>query len=232
MTEEQFERIRDRIDLEASDAGEHLHLLQGMLDARQDYYLEMNESWTFWSLTFKAHYTVVLSQLCKLYDKTKGTLSLKRFLQAVNDHPELFSEASFRKRLEGNLHIDILAADRSLDAAQLAAELASVSETDPLVARLLELRNKTGSHLDAGRIMRGIETAGLTVAELEVLLRRAREITGKYSLLFRASVYGGTVGSDDYLSTLHWVREALSAHQKGIEEEIARVMELTGAAKE
>ena len=29
MTEEQFERIRDRIDLEASDAGEHLHLLQG-----------------------------------------------------------------------------------------------------------------------------------------------------------------------------------------------------------
>ncbi|HEY3827185.1 MAG TPA: hypothetical protein VGL82_21670 [Bryobacteraceae bacterium] len=220
MTEEEFERIRDRIDLEVSHAADHLHLLQGLLATHPNYFLEMNESWTFWSLTFKAHYTVVLSQLCKLYDKTKGNLSLKRFLQAVNDHQDFFSDAGFRKRLAGNPHINTLAANRSIEAVELAAELASVSESDALVFRLLELRNKTGSHLDTGRIMQGIETTGLTVAELELLLRRARAITGKYSLLFRASVYGGMVGSDDYLSTLKWVRKALSAHQKSIDDEM------------
>jgi len=89
LNEAEFERIRDRIDLEASHAADHLLLLQGLVAARDEYHLEMNESNTFWHLTFKAHLDAVVSHLCRLYDKTKGTLSLDKFLRTVKAHPEL-----------------------------------------------------------------------------------------------------------------------------------------------
>src|ERR1700683_3994842 len=94
VNETQFERIRDRIDLEVSHAADHLRLLQGLVASRVDYFLEMNESDTFWQLTIKAQLDAVLAHLCRLYDRTKGTLSLARFLRSVKAHPELFSNAS------------------------------------------------------------------------------------------------------------------------------------------
>jgi len=50
---------------------------------------------------------------------------------------------------------------------------------------------------------------------------RARAITGKYSLLFRASMYSGIAGADDYKSTLQWLRKALSNHRAQIDREAA-----------
>lgn len=220
MNEAQFERIRDRIDLEASHAADHLHLLQGLVEAREDYGLEMNESNTFWHLTLKAHWDAVLSHLCRLYDKTKGNLGLGKFLRTVKAHPELFSDTAFRERLKNNPHVDTLATDRVIDDAELDAELESVSDSNPLVSRLLDLRNKLISHLDVARVVQNVPTTGLTAEGVEALLHRARTITSKYSLLYRASVYGGIAGADDYKSTLLWVRKALAAHDAEIDEQI------------
>jgi hypothetical protein len=97
-----------------------------------------------------------------------------------------------------------------------------VSDSDPLVSRLLDLRNKFISHLDAERVMQNVPTKGLTAGDIEALLLRARTITSKYSLLYRASVYGGIAGADDYKSTLRWVRRAPIAHNAEIDEQIQR----------
>ena len=151
-SEAEFERLRDRINLEASHAADHWRLLRGLETSREDYYLEMNESNTFWHLTLIAHRDAVLSHLCRLYDKYGGALSLCRFLQTVKANHDLFSDEAFRKRLKGNAHVDTLAADRGIDDSEVDRELASLADSDPLVERLWDLRDKAISHTDADRI--------------------------------------------------------------------------------
>ncbi|HKM53939.1 MAG TPA: hypothetical protein VJY33_11050, partial [Isosphaeraceae bacterium] len=110
--------------------------------------------------------------------------------------------------------------DRAIDDSELDRELASVSGSDPLVAKLLRLRNTDISHTSADKVAKGTPLAGLPVQDVETLLGRARGITSKYSLLYRASTYGGIAGADDYEATLRWLREALSSHRAQIDKEV------------
>jgi len=222
-SDEDFERLRDRIDLEVSRAGDHWNLLKGLEESRAEYYLEMNESNTFWHLTLIAHRDAVLSHLCRLYDKDNGALSLGRFLLTVKANRTFFSDAAFRERLKGNPHIDKLVKNSAIEDSDLDAEFASVSGSDPLVIKLWDLRNKVISHTDAERVRTNAPNAShrwLPTQDTEELLSRGADITGKYSLLYRASRYSGIAGEDDYKSMLRLLRRALASHRAEIEQEI------------
>jgi hypothetical protein len=222
-SEEQFERLRDSIDLEVSHAADHFYLLKGLEASRKDYALEMNESNTFWHLTLLAHRDAVLSHLCRLYDKHEAALSLGKFLVTVKNNRDLFSDAAFRKRLKDNPHVDRLVTGRAIDDTALEKEFDSVSGGNPLVRKLWKLRDTVISHTSADNVAKGkhgAARASLPVQDIEVLLRRAGTITSKYSLFWGASRYGGIAGADDYTSTLQWVRKALAAHRAGVDEQI------------
>jgi hypothetical protein len=233
-SEAEFERLRDRIDLEASHATHHWSLLKGLEASREDYWLEMNVSHTFWHLTLIAHREAVLSHLCRLYDRYGGALSLGRFLLTVKANRVLFSETAFRERLKDNPDVDTLAKDRVVDDSELNRELASVSGADPLVSRLWDLRDKVISHTDADIVIKNASKAAhrwLPAEEIEMLLSRAATITSKYSSLYRASLYGGIVGADDYKSMLGLLREALSSRQVAVEREIEHMQRMARAER-
>lgn len=211
----EFDRLRDRLDLEASHAAHHFDLLKGLDGSRTEYYREMNESNTFWHLTSIAHRDAVLSHLCRLYDQHDAALSLGRFLLTVKRNPNLFSEAAFQERLKDNPPVKTLF--EAVDESELDRKLTSVSDSDPLVKSSIDLRDETISHMGADGVRKGTPEGWLPVQDIEGLLRRARKLTSKYSLLFRASQYGGIAGADDYKSTLRWVRKGLAFHQAEIE---------------
>jgi len=54
-------------------------------------------------------------------------------------------------------------------------------------------------------------------------------ITQKYSVAFRASLYGGIAGADDYKNLLDMLREARSSRQVKVDEQI-RAAEQGGSA--
>jgi hypothetical protein len=221
-SEEEFKRLCKRIDEEASAGADHLHLLNGLDEARKEYYLEMNESNTFWYLTFIAHQDTVLSHLCRLYDQYGGALSLGRFLLTVKANQNLFTEQAFKERLKGNPHVDTLAEGRGIDNAALDTEIASVTVSDGLVSKLMQVRNTRISHTGADEVRKDTPQVWLPVTDIEALLTRARTITARYSLAYGASMQIGIAGADDYKHTLGWVRKAITAHRVRIEEEIQR----------
>jgi len=229
--EAEFERLRDRIALEASNAADHFNLFKRLWASRQDYYLEMNVSNTFWHLTFIAHRDAVLSHLCRLYDKDGAALSLGRFLLTVKTNRDLFSDAAFRERLKENRHVETLAEGRAIDDAELDKELETVSGEDPLVAKLRGQRNESISHTDADRVRRDAPEVWLPFEEIEALLDRAAAITSKYSLLYRASMYGGIVGADDFKATLGLVRKALVAREAEIGREFEKAQRMQSSPR-
>jgi hypothetical protein len=145
---------------------------------------------------------------------------LGRFLQTVKANRELFSDAAFRERLKDNAYVDSLAEARSFDDSELDRDLASVSGSDLLVKKLWALRDTVISHTDADKVVKDATQTWLPEQELETLLSRAEAITTRYSLLYRASQYGGIACANDYKSTLEWLRKALSAHDAQIDKEI------------
>ena len=158
-------------------AADHFDLLNGLWVSRGEYSCEMNVSNTFWHLTFIAHRDAALSHLCRLYDKDTAALSLVRFLKTVKENRDLFSDVAFRERLKGNEHVDALIQDRAIDDSEIEAELASVDHSDPLLSRLMDLRNHVISHTAADRVRRSMPNPGLPAQEVGMLLNRARSIT-------------------------------------------------------
>src|SRR6266849_284333 len=202
-SEVEFERLLDEVVLEANRAADYWNLVRG-LDVEFDHYQkEFSQSLVFWSLIFRALYGTVLSYLGRLYDQTRGALSLGSFLLTIKNHLDYFSEKSFRRRLKDNPYVESLAADmRSLDVSALDAEInRASSNSDRLVKKLQKVRNKVIAHRDPQLVRLATLSAlsGLTNDEVETLIERATRTANKYSILYRASSFSEKViGSEDY----------------------------------
>ncbi|MBZ5724093.1 MAG: hypothetical protein LAP87_03780 [Acidobacteriia bacterium] len=171
----------------------------------------------------------MLSCLCRLYDQDPKALSLGRFLRTIQTYRGYFSEDQSRQRLQDNPHIESLATDRILvDPGSLEKEINSVSATtDPLVSRLVKLRNGSVAHNDADLVRLGSlkSLGGLGHEEVQTLLDRAVRIASQYSRIYRAS-WSSTkvVGADDYEHVLSLLRKGLASVHAQNEREICRAL--------
>lgn len=177
----------------------------------------------------QVHENAVLFGLCRIYDQHRTALSLRNFLQTIQKYAHLFDESKFRERLRGNKFVDNLAESvRKPDGVQLSNDINSVdnshSSVDPVVRKLVDLRNKMLSHRDPKFILPAKSSEILELLssdEIDHVLDLARSIINRYSSLFRASVYSTQiVGHDDYLSVVNAVREHWVRHEQEIENEI------------
>lgn len=214
-SEVEFERLLDEVILEANRAADYWNLVRG-LDVEFDHFqMEFSQSPVFWSLTFRALYGTVLSYLGRVYDQTGGALSLGSLLMTIKKHPDYFSEKSFRRRLKDKG----LAADmRPLDMSALDAEInRASSNSDHLVKRLQNVRNKVISHRDPQlvRLATLSELSGLTNDEVETLIERATRTANKYTIFYRASSFSEKIiGSEDYTRMLRLLKTGLSAAKR------------------
>ncbi len=97
-----------------------------------------------------------------------------------------------------------------------------MSCSDRLVKALVRLRNTAISHTAFSNVQKGTPSTSLPTNHIATLLNRARDITSRYSLLFRAKRFGSIAGAQDYKSTLRWVQTALDSHAADIDEQIKR----------
>lgn len=194
----------------------HWNMRKSLAASVTEYQVELNQSPAFWTLTFNAHWDTAFYRLSRLYDQTKRALNLPNFLQTIQVNVARFDSGAFRTRYKTNQFIDNLSkTNRRPDDATLAADLASVSErTDPLVARLVDIRNRVLAHRDPSVLLspNPNDVFSLSEAEFDTLIVRAQTIVNRYSRLFSAQTNSmKIVGEDDFRSVLSYVREGVQA---------------------
>src|SRR5437879_5978075 len=169
-----FDWLIDHLATEAHRASDHWYLWSGLDAAIDDYGKEINQTPQFWRLTFRAYQDSVVLRLGRLFDPTKGALSLGNFLQTVHH--------CAKNRALDSLGLDV----PGLDTAVIQEELKSVSVTDPLVSRLIKVRNQYLAHREARLVSRGsfFSLPKLRREDIETLLKRASEIGDKYCQLY------------------------------------------------
>jgi hypothetical protein len=229
-SEEEFIRLLEDISAEASHAVDPWELLKNLDAAGDQYALEIHQTPAFWHVTFTALHEAVLSYLGRLYDKTPGSLSIGCFLSTVKNYPQFFTEQAFRRRLQGNPHVDTLVERAQIDSVTLESEIKSVSDQDALVRKLHNVRNKRVAHRDGNmvRLATMSSITGLTAGEIDTLIERGNGLVSKYGLMFRASFIASRIfGHEDYADLLRLVKQSIDFNTAQVEDEIRR--DLAGA---
>jgi hypothetical protein len=226
---EEFRRLLTALLDDLVDARFHFSLHQNLAKATEEYATEFGQSLTFWELTFRAHMDAVLLRLCRAYDTYEhAALNLRNLLDTIQAHLSIFDEPNFRQRLKGNSFVDSLAAElKPPDQAQLQKDTEAVSDSDPLVHKLVMWRHNYIAHRNSRFALNPKKFDAqypLLFAEIDVLLNRALEIGNRYSLLFDATAQATLmVGRDDYLNVLTAVREHVEAYERRLDEEWKRL---------
>jgi hypothetical protein len=232
-SQEEFERLLNALCNEAVEACIHFRLYTDLNSCHKEYGQVFNETWTFWSLTFQAHWDTTLFRLCKIYDQHKTSLNLRNLLDTVEANVGSFDGANFRERLKGNPFVDSLAADaRRPDVAELKKDVETVTDNNAEVKALLFWRNNFYAHRSAEHVAEKkalTERYALSYEMVERLLKNAMRIVNAYSSLFRASTYSTQiVGHNDYLYILRTIKEALNEHEAQIQRETTMFEKLSG----
>jgi hypothetical protein len=200
---EQFDGVIDHLVAEIERVLDHWDLLGGLDAARAEYAQELHQSAQFWNLNTQAHQDSVVLRLGRIFDPHPAALSLPNVLQTI---------LTFAMNPTNPTHPDLGLDVSGLDTNALGAELKSVSQSDPVVCRLIAVRNEYLAHRSSQFAVSG-SYAGLPRLEredFEVLLQRACEIGNKYGQLRgRLKLARAYPGRDDYKTMLHLLKLGL-----------------------
>lgn len=225
---EEFERLLNALSDETVTACIHFRLYSDLEAARAQYATEFNQSWTFWSLTFQAHWDTTLFRLCKIYDQHSTSLNLRNLLDTIEANIGIFDVENFRERLKGNSFVDSLASGaKRPDLGELKKDMEAVSESNPSVKALVFWRNNFFAHRSAKHVAAKKSLADhytVDISAVESLLKNAMRILNSYSALFRASSYSTQiVGHDDYRYVLETISGAVKKHDEELARELGRI---------
>ncbi len=192
----QFKLLTQSIAYDMQTLSFHWKLYRDLRSAVEQYETELNESRTFWSLTFDAHRDASLFRICRLYDQHTSTLNLKNWLVALRDNPQFFSSQS------------------TPCETTLATDIDSVSAADQTVNKIVRLRNNAIAHVAIKPIVAQqlkSENCNIPFADVDALVDRARDIVNRYTTLLKGESYSTTiVGHDDFRTVLESVRMSIA----------------------
>jgi len=192
----QFGLLTQSIAYDMQTLAFHWRLYSDLYNAIEAYEAELNQSRTFWYLTFESHRDASLFRLCRLYDQHASALSLKNWLVALRDNPRLFRKA-----------------ESTPVPSALEKDIAFVCDDDPDVNTIVRLRNNTIAHRAVTPILSPRVAAthcSVSPAVVDKLVDRAKDIVNRHTRLLNRETYSTTiVGQDDYQTVLRAVRTSL-----------------------
>ncbi len=208
LDSDEFDRLLKRLARDIVDAAIYRKLDLGLHSAFNEYDREFNQSPTFWGLCFKAFLEGAVHRLARVYLREKKALSLERWLQAIKDNPSLFPAPP--------------------DPEQLDADLKLVSQTDPVVHKLITFRGNFIAHINwKDTITDGVSIGGrfnLLFTEIDDLIKRAELILNRYGQLFKRHIWSSdAVGREDFMYVLEAVRSDIDRREAEVAAEVARL---------
>jgi len=181
-----FEKQRERLVADIREAHQHYDLyLQIRSAVSVDSHREqMNKATNFWTLTLNAHLTSCRLGLCRIYDKTKGAITLNKWLHQHGT--ALLNKASEPDIVERHFM------QAPVSESVFEKDLELTDSENPLVKTLNEQRNKAIIHSaksEVSEIKSVFERHRLTYSDYEDLLNRADTILNRYSVLYSGESY-------------------------------------------
>jgi hypothetical protein len=165
----EFDGMIEHMIHEAYRARDNWDFWGAIEKALGEYSVELNATPAFWEMTRRAYKDAVVLRLGRLYDPHATATSLGNLLQTIKENVSL-PDALVPSAVVG------------LDLTELDSELIAVSDDDPIVRKLLLIRNEYLAHRGTRHVTKGTFASLPTLErdEISALVARALDILRKY----------------------------------------------------
>lgn len=209
--EDQLDKLLRAISWELVQADVFLKLRDDLQKSIPEYVSEMNNSNTFWHLTFDGLLDACMIRLCRAFDSDKKASSLPNLLLTIRNNRHFFAESLFRLRMEGrDIEEAVLSKDNVPSIEAIDYDLERTSRRNSKVRDLIEWRGNVYAHRNWERVVRAEDFENRPVLSLEdisELLKMGLDIVNNYSRLFKIHSYSSQiVGHDDFRFVLRSIR--------------------------
>ena len=223
----QFSTLINALSDEIVSAACYFQLFENLLNSIPDYEIVFNQSNTFWAFAIQALLDTTLSHLCRVYDTYQNSLNLRNLLDTIQANLGIFETERFKERLKENPFVQSLSQSaRGPDPDTLTRDIESISDTDPLVKKLIKWRHNIIAHKTASNVIKQKDITHdypITRENISELITRATTILNRYNNLFQATTYSThSVGADDYSYILKTIKDKIAKDEEKIASEIAR----------
>ena len=206
MAKPTLKQVLDALKRQVLFGKTYLNLAQGLLQADPAI---IQGSSTFWGLTIDGSVELAQMAAARLYDRTKGTVTVRTMLFQAAQEIDTFQRGGSQQ-----------VTDAILEAAQHTILL------QPILRSIQRRRNEWLAHLDPRSVvdLKALNAkAQLTIPDIERVFKETEEI-----ILTMSSLYEGIIGElrflggDDYKSALDWIRKAKCAFIENYEKEFGK----------
>jgi hypothetical protein len=165
----EFDWLIEHMTHEAYRARDNWDFWGAMERAFDEYSIELNQTPAFWELTRRAHQDSVALRLGRLYDPHATATSLGNLLQTIKEAASR-ADAVFPPSIA------------DLRVTEFDTDIASVSDQDPTVVKLLLIRNEYLAHRGTRHVTKGTFASLPTLNKDEIsgLITRAIDLLRKY----------------------------------------------------
>lgn len=207
VSDADLRKLLKRLVDDIVDAGGFLRLHRHFEAAFREYAEEVNQTPAFWNFTEKAIREASLLRLARIFDQDNRALSLLTLLHTIGHHTAFFEDEAVLRRVSEAYKKEFRPRSHLIDPKQLQVDIAMVSASDPLVAKVILWRHNFGAHLSATPLLRASKKALAIPSRDEAfeLVDRAFTIFNRYLTAFEASSYSREIigeESHEFLFTM------------------------------
>jgi hypothetical protein len=198
-TRERFDNALKSLVTECCRAWDHWTLLLHLNDSTEEYLREFSQTPFFWNVVLRSLQDVAILRIATLLDPRKDVVSVPNILRIIK-----INAPSNGSKL--GIELD------DFDKVKIDDDIKSVHKLDPLVDKILTMRNDFLAH----RSINIVATHRINLlpelknAEVTAMLDVLYEIATKYAMLYgQHRTMRSMIGSDDYESLLDALRKGL-----------------------
>jgi hypothetical protein len=191
-TEETFEKYHQELRQELNNANWHFTVWKYLQELRGTYLEELNQAPSFFGLTMYAHLLAALVRINKFFDKKEQHLSIRKFLDFVEQNLEMFSNEFFeaRMRKKGKYETYIVRDHREITHQKVRQDRRRISDLP--VASIRRWRNAVLVHLEAECVVRSVDvmrTYPVKERQIDEIISTLDDMLNEYLVGFDASTW-------------------------------------------
>lgn len=155
--EETFIKYHQELRGELNNANWHFTILKYLQELKNTYRKELNQAPSFFGLTMYAHLLAALVQINKFFDKNEKHLSIRKFLDFIEQNLDIFSNETFeaRMRKENRYESYIIKGHTEITLQKVEEDRKKINDLP--VTNIRHWRNTILVHIEQGRVLQGID---------------------------------------------------------------------------
>lgn len=154
--EQEFSRYHSRLRSEINTANWHFAIWKYVRKIKNDYLYELNQAPAFFGLTRDAHLLSTLMRINKFFDRRREHLSIRNFLDFVEENLDIFSKQAFAKRLRQQGRYDAYFVQGHAEITPQKVEQDREKVNQLPVSHIRAWRNKVLAHIETASVLRDI----------------------------------------------------------------------------